>query len=476
METPSSGRALVAGRFDRLRRRLGQPVDNAWLAAFRMLFGALMFWSCLRFFYNGWITAFYVRPKLHLKYWGFAWVQAWPGWGMYAHYAVLTALALCIALGLWYRIAIVLFFLGFSYAQLIDASLYLNHYYLVSLLALLLSFMPAHARWSLDARRSPALRAHTVPLWCLALLRFQVGVVYTFAGLAKLSRDWLLAGQPLGIWLASNTHVPLVGRYLDQPAVALAASWMGFLFDSTIVLWLSWRKTRLPAYLVVIVFHFFTHLLFPIGMFPLIMIVSALVFFSPTWPLALAARLRPASLPPIAAPTAPTSSASPQRPPSRAGLVVGLVYAVVQVLLPLRTHLYGGNVLWHEQGMRWSWRVMVREKNGSVTYRVRDPRTGRIWEVTPRDYLRNHQERELSTQPDLIAQLAHIIAADFRERLGRDVTVEVDAAVSLNGRPAAPLITPSADLSHAADGIGPRSYILPAPLGPPAGLTRGPTP
>ncbi|HEY0715291.1 MAG TPA: HTTM domain-containing protein, partial [Polyangia bacterium] len=429
MEIPSSGRAPVASRLDQLRRRLGQPVDNAWLAAFRVLFGALMFWSCLRFFYNGWITAFYVRPRLHLKYWGFAWVQAWPGWGMYAHYALLAALALCIALGLWYRVAIALFFVAFTYAQLIDASLYLNHYYLVSLLALLLSFLPAHARFSLDARRRPSLRADVVPVWGLYLLRFQVGVVYTFAGLAKLSRDWLLAGQPLGIWLASNTHVPVVGPYLDEPLVALAFSWAGFLFDTTIAFWLSWRKTRLPAYFVVIVFHFFTHLLFPIGMFPAIMIVSALVFFSPRWPLNLRAAFTRRAVPPAEAP-----SAAPV-PPSRAAVVLGLAYAAVQVAMPLRTHLYGGNVLWHEQGMRWSWRVMVREKNGSVTYRVRDPETGRQWEVTPRDYLKNHQERELSTQPDLIAQLARVVAADYRRRLGREVIVEVDATASLNGRP-----------------------------------------
>jgi vitamin K-dependent gamma-carboxylase len=478
MDSPSSGRASVAGRFDQLRRRLGQPVNNAWLAAFRVLFGALMFWSCLRFFYNGWITAFYVRPRLHLKYWGFAWVEAWPGWGMYAHYAVLTALALCIALGLWYRAAMALFFVAFTYAQLIDASLYLNHYYLVSLLALLLSFMPAHVRWSIDAWRRPALRAETVPTWCLYLLRLQVGVVYTFAGLAKLSRDWLLEGQPLGIWLASNTHVPIIGAYFDQPLVALGASWAGFLFDSTIVFWLSWRKSRLPAYLVVIVFHFFTHLLFPIGMFPAIMVVSALVFFSPVWPLRLFSALTRRS-PPAASEASPAATAVVTLP-SRAGVIAGLLYVVMQVLMPLRTHLYGGNVLWHEQGMRWSWRVMVREKNGSVTYRVRDPQTGRQWEVTPRDYLRNHQERELSTQPDLIAQLAKVVAADYRQRLGRDVIVEVDATVSLNGRPPAPLIAPTVDLGQAQSGVdfgfGRRSFILPAPPGPPARLTHGTTP
>ena len=47
-------------------------------------------------------------------------------------------------------------------------------------------------------------------------------------------------------------------------------------------------------------------------------------------------------------------------------------------------HLYSGNVSWHEQGMRFSWRVMAREKNGSVTFVVRDPVNGREWLVHPR--------------------------------------------------------------------------------------------
>jgi hypothetical protein len=455
----------MAALLENLRQRLGRRVDIAWLAAFRVLFGLLMAWSSLRFFWNGWITEFFVRPKLHLKYWGFAWVQAWPGVGMYLHFAALAVLATLIALGCFYRVAIVLFFLAFAYAQLIDASLYLNHYYLVTLLALLLCFLPANAAFSLDARRRPALRASTVPLWCLYLLRFQVGVVYTFAGLAKLGRDWLLHGQPLGIWLSSNTDLPLVGSWLADPRVALAASWAGFLFDTTIVWWLAWRRTRLWAYAVVVVFHFFTHLLFPIGMFPAIMVVSALVFFSPSWPWRLRAAFTRTPVP--APPEAPAPS-----PPARAALLLGLGYALIQLVMPLRSHLYGGNVLWHEQGMRWSWRVMVREKNGSVTYKVHDPATGRVWHVPPTDYLRRHQERELSTQPDLIVQLGHIVAADYRARLGREVTVEAEAAVSLNGRPAAPLIAPATDVGRARDGLGAPTWLLRAPAGPPAHLSR----
>jgi hypothetical protein len=452
----------------RLRERLGRPVDVAWLAAFRVLFGLLMVVSSLRFFWNGWIDEFFVRPRMHLKYAGLSWVVAWPSWGMYLHYAALVLLAALVALGLYYRLAIVLFFVAFTYAQLIDASLYLNHYYLISLVALLLCFMPAHAAFSLDAHRSPTVRRDTVPTWCLYLLRFQVAVVYTFAGLAKLGSDWLLHGQPLGIWLSSSTDLPLVGRWLDAPWVALAASWAGFLFDTTIALWLSWRRTRVAAYGVVLAFHLSTHLLFPIGMFPAIMVMAALVFFDASWPRRLG---RLFGRPDSATPATPPSAAG-GHPPSRVALALGLAYAVLQVAMPLRAHLHGGNVLWHEQGMRWSWRVMVREKNGSVTYFVRDPATGREWHVSPREYLADHQEREMSSQPDLIRQLGRTVADDYGRRLGRPVQVRAEALVSLNGRAAAPLVAPDVDLAAAARGVPLDTWTLPAPEQPPVRLTR----
>src|SRR5690606_12439915 len=110
------------------------------------------------------------------------------------------------------------------------------------------------------------------------------------------------------------------------------------------------------------------------------------------------------------------------------------LYCTWQVLMPLRFLAYGGDVRWHEQGMRFSWRVMVREKNGSVTFHVRDPRTEREFTVAPRAYLTRLQEREMSGQPDLILQLAHRISDDFSKRLGGPVEVRAEALVSLNGR------------------------------------------
>lgn len=82
----------------------------------------------------------------------------------------------------------------------------------------------------------------------------------------------------------------------------------------------------------------------------------------------------------------------------------------------------------------------------------------------------------MSGQPDLILQLAHAIAADFRARGHVGVEVRVDALVSLNGRPAARLIDPDVDLARVSDGLSRATWILTEPATPPARLARPPEP
>ena len=146
-------------------------------------------------------------------------------------------------------------------------------------------------------------------------------------------------------------------------------------------------------------------------------------------------------------------------------------YCLVQVALPLRGLAYGGNVLWHEQGMRFSWRVMLRAKGGSASFIVKERGTDRIAHVNPRRYLTDLQEAEMVSQPDLILQLARVIERDYEGRGWKDVEVRVDARVSLNGRRSAALIPPDVDLTKERDGIGPHDWITASPTEAPR-LTR----
>lgn len=487
MRASAQSSARVAG----VERWLLRPVDGTWLAAFRIWFGLALSISMLRFSVHDWIEPLFVAPQMQLRYWGFSWVEPLSRAQMHALFWVLAALALASALGLFYRFTAFAFAVGLTYVHLLDVTIYLNHYYLACLLAFLLSVSPAHRVWSLDAWRRRRVRARRAGLGAAApsstvcaawlyLFRLQVGVVYVFAGLAKAQSDWLVHAQPLRIWLGANTDLPILGPLFTWDGVPLLMSWFGFLFDTTIVLWLLLPKTRPWAYAVVVGFHVLTRMLFPIGMFPAIMIGSALVFFDPHWPRRLIERLsrlisRGASSQHAGAPQTGSQRVTPATAgragaPSawqRAGLVVGALYGVVQLLLPLRHLAYGDNVLWHEQGMRFSWRVMVRAKGGGATFHVRNRRTGEAWHVQPSAYLTPMQESEMVTQPDLILRLAHHIRDDFARRGRGPVEVRVESSVTLNGRRAEPLIDPTVDLASIEDGLTRASWILPAPKQPP---------
>jgi hypothetical protein len=442
---------------ERLSRALDRPLDAASVAVFRVLIGGLLFVSTLRFLLHGWVATEYLKPKLFLHYWGFAWVRPFPGAGMYALYALIALGALGIAMGFAYRACACVFAIAFSYAHFCDKANYLNHYYLLSLLGCLFVALPLDREFSWRAWRRPAERRRQVRAWVLYLLRFQIGVVYVFGGLGKLGSDWLFHGEPLRIWLAANAELPVLGRVLVQPWAGLAFSWCGALFDLSIVPLLSWRKTRVPAYCLVLVFHVLTALLFHIGMFPWIMIASAPIFWEPSWPRRLTRRW-----PPSAAPNDVAGA-----PLGKAGRVAVAAYAAWQVLLPFRSALYPGNTLWTEEGFRFSWKVMLIEKAGSLDLDVVDS-AGRRYAVSPRDYLTPFQTRMTVTQPDMILELAHVVAEDFEARGHGKVRVYADSQVSFNGRPHRPFIDPQRDLASEVDGLSHKTFILPAPEEPPS--------
>lgn len=449
-------------RLAKLEGRLLAPRPPDVLVAFRVALGALVSISAVRFLAYGWVDEMFVKPTFFFTYLGFGWVRPLPAAGMHALFAMMTVLGVCFAAGLFFRFVAVVSSLSFAYVQLLDVTNWLNHYYLVTLLLLLSVAMPLGRSRSLDVLRRPDLRLDAFPAWCTYLLRFQVGVVYVYAGLAKATSDWLFHAQPLNIWLSARTSTPIIGALFDERTTAYAFSWAGFLFDTTIVAFLLWRRTRIWAYAVVIGFHAMTWLLFPIGMFPFIMCAAAMVFFDGPF--------RRGGAPGVAA-AAPLPARARLRP---AFAVAVALFCLVQVVAPMRHRLYGGNVLWHEQGMRFSWKVMVREKNGSITYVVSSARAGRTWYVGPQRYLTDRQERELGSQPDLVLQLAHHVRDDFRAQGYDDVTVHAEALVSLNGRSAAPMIDPTVDLAREHDGLRKASWVLPEPAGPPIHLEAAP--
>jgi vitamin K-dependent gamma-carboxylase len=436
-----------------IRKALTEPadVDIASLVAFRILFGLVMCAAALRTLAMGWVGRFYVVPPFHFTYAHFSFVRPWPGIGMYVHFAVMALAALGIAAGFRYRLCAILYFLTFTYAELIEKAIYLNHYYLVSLLAAWLVVLPAGRAFSVDVLRDPRRRLTVVPAWTLTLLRLQIGVVYVYAGLAKLNRDWLLAAQPLRMWLAARSDLPVLGPVLAAPEIAYLASWTSALFDLSIVWLLRARKTRSLAFAAIVAFHVATGALFPIGLFPFIMIVSATLFFTPDWPRCWVGR----SVPGADFPSARWAPPRWVRP-------LAYMYCLVQLLLPLRQYLEPASVAralpsaWTGRGFNFAWNVMVAEKTGYVRFHARDRESGQQVSIDPGRLLLPFQEHAMAQDPEMVQALA-VHAADQLRGQGRDVAVYAEAFASLNGRPAQLMIDPRVDLVRPV----PESWILP---------------
>jgi Vitamin K-dependent gamma-carboxylase len=408
-----------------------QGVSIAPLVTFRIVFGLLMFASIIRFWWRGWVDTVYVIPKFHFTYLGFEWVHPFGHWGMHLLFFMIALSALCIALGFFYRIAAIIFFLAFTYVELIDVTTYLNHYYFISLVAFIMIWLPANRDYSLDIWRKPENRRQLVPAWTIAILRFQLAAVYIFAGLAKLNADWLLHAQPMRTWLPATTHLPLVGKFMYQTWVAYLFSWFGAAYDLFIVFFLLNKKTRPVAYGFVLIFHIATAVFFPgIGLFPYVMIVSSLIFFSGNFHEKLLSFLpnygsRENRL---------SSIEQPYRYIYKKPLAIAVgVYIFLQIIIPLRFLLYPGHLFWHEEGYRFSWRVMLMEKSGAAYFTVKDKIHNQSFEVNNAEFLTPLQEKMMSTQPDMILKYAHFLARTYKERGVQNPEVYGEIYVALNG-------------------------------------------
>jgi hypothetical protein len=436
-------------------RIISHQIPIAPLVTFRVLFGLMMAFSVARFYFKGWIYDLYVLPKYHFTYYGFDWIKPFSEAGMYAVFVVLFCVAIFIAFGFLYRISAITFFLLFTYVELIDKTTYLNHYYFVSLIAFLLIFLPANKRFSIDATLLRRGHSHRVPAWTINILKFQLFIVYFYAGLAKLNADWMLHALPLKIWLPASSHLPLIGPLLKYELTAYIFSWGGAIYDLTIPFFLMNRKTRGWAFLTVVVFHMLTATLFPIGMFPYIMTISVLIFFSSSFHETLirtAERLL----------NLKTRLSNDRR--FIIGKVFSLVlvfYCIIQIVFPLRFLAYPGNLFWHEEGYRFSWRVMLMEKMGNATFSVTDPVTQNTAIISNYEYLTSLQEKQMSTQPDMILQFAQLIKDDYEARGISNPIVKVDAQVTLNGRKSRPFIERSVNLAEHEEGWEHKTWVLP---------------
>jgi vitamin K-dependent gamma-carboxylase len=414
-------------------------VDNSPLILFRIIFGFLLLYSAITKMLSGYISDVFIKPPFTFNFIGFDFLQPLPGNGMYWYFGAMAVLSLLVMVGGWYRFAIIGHTLLWVGIYLMQKSYYNNHYYLILLLSFLLIFMPAHRYCSLDVKRGAVAPTLTCPQWVSWLFIGQVAIVYFYAGIAKLNPDWL-SGRFLATQLSKTGTQPIIGALFKHHLFHLLVSYGGVAFDLLIVPLLLWPATRRFAFLFSCFFHLFNAYTLRIGIFPYLSIALLLFFLNPAAVGRFFFRRR---TPVVARPLQPAGNLLHHK------LIVCAcaLYLFIQLVLPMRSWFYPGNVDWTEEGYRMSWKMMSRTKTGRIHFKVIDPVTRQQWIVDPATTFPGYHARYVAVLPDFAWQYAQHLQKEFTARGYPNAQVYAIGSVSLNRRAPRPLIDSTVNLA-----------------------------
>jgi vitamin K-dependent gamma-carboxylase len=442
-----------------LRAVLERPVSLQSLVVVRVLFGAILMWDWWRYIKYDRIYRYYVEPDHFFPYFGMDWLQPLPEPWMHWVWHLVGLSAFLIMIGAFFRVAIWVFIFAFGYVFLLDRAQYLNHNYLVLLYAVLLALSPANKGFSVDAWLRPAIRTSLISNWPVVAIKVQTEIVLIFAGLVKITDDWL-RGEPLGMWLRDQADKWPFGELFQYDAVILLGTWGTVALHLVGAPLLLWHRTRLVVFIVYASFHSANAQFFNIGIFPWITIAVTTIFFSPDWPQRL---LRWClgwfeTLPERPVPVGARHGGAP------VGVALMTFFALwfaVQVVLPVRQAFFPTLVGWSGDGHRFSWRMRIYDREAFGTFRIVSA-NGQVTVVDPYDWLSERQADTMLTRADMIHDFAAKIEAEWQRRGEADVAVFADVEMSLNGRPHVPFIDPGVDLTAVRyNWLGTDDWVLP---------------
>ena len=436
-----------------LNRFLFQKIDNSPLIIFRIFFGILIACEGFGAIITGWVRRTLVEPDFTFNFIGFEFLQPLPGSGMYFYFALMGILGLFIVVGYKYRWSMLAFALLWWGVYLMQKTSYNNHYYLLALVSSLMVFLPAHRAYSIDARKNPAIRTDTMYAYVKWGIILQLFIVYTYAAIAKIYGDWI-DFTFLKLLMEGKSGYPIVGDLFKIEWFQKFIGISGLLFDLLVVPALLWKPTRKFAFTCSVFFHLFNSIVFQIGIFPYLALAFNVFFFEEETIRKIFFKKK-----------SPVTESEIEVPEFKnILLMVGGIYFVIQLLLPIRHHFIPGDVLWTEEGHRLSWRMMLRSRNGHASFLIVDKKTKKSKHANLRNYLTKKQRKKVGCYPDFMWQFAQHLKAEHAAR-GEDIEVYVDAKVRVNGRRPLQFTDKNVDLANIPwSHLRHHDWILPSPL------------
>lgn len=414
---------------------LFKSVDIAPLAIFRILMGLLMAAEGFGAILTGWVRVNYVERDFTFNFIGFDFLQIIVGPQAYVLYSLLGVFGLLIAAGYRYRLAILGYTFLWAMVYLGQKTSYNNHYYLLLLMCFLFILVPANRYASLDVKQGRVEKSQTTPYWTIWIFKALLLIVYIYAAIAKLYPDWL-NGSAVGIFLSNKSDWPILGAVADKDWFIMLLSFGGIAFDLLIIPALWFKPTRKVAFVISIFFHLFNSIVFHIGIFPYMMLITSVLFFDEAF-------IRKLFFKNII-------EIDEEKPmkylPKKRVYSLLIPFFTLMLLLPLRPFYFPGSSHWTEQGHRLSWHMMLRAKYGTIYFKVKNIETQKTDIIIPKDKMWDKAARKLATRPDMTWQYAQKLKKEYNQK-GMDVEIYAHCLASLNGRELTRLIDPKVDLA-----------------------------
>lgn len=424
-----------------MKKWLSETIDNSGLVLFRVLLGVLIMAESFGAIVLGWVEAVFVQSKFTFNFIGFNFLQVLHGEKMYSYFFIMGIFGLLITLGLFYKFAMTAFTIMWSAVYLIQKESYNNHYYFLILICVIMIFLPANGKLSMDAKLFSKVKQTKVPRWMPYLLLFQVAILYFYAAIAKLYPDWL-DGTFSRILLNGITQRQFLLDIFNQKWFLLTYAYTGILFDLLIVPALIWKKTRKLAILASFGFHLFNAYSLKIGIFPFLAL-SFIVLLYDTFPFKFL--------------NSNKEIYAVKNINTKFFALFFIPFFIVQIVLPLRHHFIKGDVLFTEEGHRLAWRMMLRERKGVINIIIKDKKTGLFHYHNYASELTQKQIKLLSHSPDIIWQYCQRIKNESK----KPISIFVECSVSINRRPYLKLIDEKVDMAAVEfDYFGHNDWVL----------------
>lgn len=445
-----------------------QPEDPANLGIFRILFGILMMVDIPQ--ERGMANVHFRWEDPTLCYFPlFNWLKPLSVDWMYVVYLVMFLAALSITLGCCYRASCLLFILFYWYVFFLDKGAWNNHSYLYGLISIMLLLTDANRYWSIDGLFQKAIRNTCVPRWNYWIIKFQIFLVYFFAGLKKLDLDWMSGYSMLGLskkWVFDPFRFIMSDHFIDLYMVHVS----GLILDLSLGFLLLLDKTRAIAVFFGSMFHLMNSQLFSIGMFPWTMLATMPFFFRSDWPRVLSRKM-PGFLsfllplqddPKVEKCFTETTDRKQEKElcVNKSGFIrknvlvfLASFYVLVQLFLPWSHFITQGYNGWTNGLYGYSWDMMVHSwSTQHIRIEVVDRATNDSHFILPGVWVGGKWRSRWSSKPDMVKQYATCLARKIKGYEDLNITepaIYVDVWRSMNQRFQQRMFDPRVDIVKA---------------------------